>query len=270
MPGSVPPSKQDWDVGPVPYKSVPWEFAVLEGRYGDGGNKGGNKGVEREVPRELRETVKRARGMKGMVRVLEERVRGFVEGHLGVQDIVLPVGQEKPKTTTEEKEEGGNGSRPTTSAGGEWVMVDTPLPTPLPTQETDGEEEEKEDIVFIPKNLSMTGSIPSLPPINLPIAPGKPQHITIGEQKPKEIPVFHSPPTDPSARLVRYMVHALAEYYGLRSWSVTHVGGDVPKEMEGQGEVRVAYVGLNQTKKKRRGGDKGMERGLPRPLWVLL
>lgn len=56
----------------------------------------------------------------------------------------------------------------------------------------------------------------------------------------------------------RYLVHSIATYYGLKTWSVT----------TGNPARREAYVGLKVDPKTRR---PSLSKGeLPRPLWVLV
>ena len=59
-------------------------------------------------------------------------------------------------------------------------------------------------------------------------------------------------------RCRRWLVHSIATYYGLRTWSVT-VGDPARRE---------AYVGIKQTKAS--GRPVTFSDGLPRPLWGLV
>ncbi|KAH0551683.1 hypothetical protein GP486_007101 [Trichoglossum hirsutum] len=97
-PHAQPPLPSDWEVGPtyprhgtVPYYLAPlWDAEVAARRKAEraaarknGTKKGRDIPKEKltagKVPRELRETMKRARGAKGLLQRLEEEVRGFLE-----------------------------------------------------------------------------------------------------------------------------------------------------------------------------------------------
>ncbi|KAF8464058.1 hypothetical protein BDZ91DRAFT_822901 [Kalaharituber pfeilii] len=208
--------------------------------------------TEPQIPREFKMKLKRARGAVGMVRMLEERVREFITA----------------------------AARPTVSRTTDAAPVDLHLPSSdeaVLESHRDPAEPDKEDIVFTPKSKSKprhhpthrpTQSTPAITPTPATTPP------------PSELPIYHSPPTDPSAPFIRWLVHSIAEYYGLRSWSVTMP--EPGTEAEVKGEVRVAYVGLTGRKekegKKKKGSDEeGKEKEkekagvvLPRPLWVML
>ncbi|KAK2865268.1 hypothetical protein FQN49_003740 [Arthroderma sp. PD_2] len=76
--------------------------------------------------------------------------------------------------------------------------------------------------------------------------------------------VFESPAEDRAAGFGRWLVHSLASYYGLRTWSVTV--GNPPR--------REAYVGIDELSQNmisaasRKITDKKPDGILPRPLWV--
>ena len=212
--------------------------------------------------------------------MLEERVREFVEKARDAA--VQGVGTEP--THDGEEEEG-------------WEVIEHGHGV----ASEDGhevDEVDKELIVFTPKKhkasttaTSTTSTTP--PPSTIPNA----------------LPIYHSPPTDPSAPFIRWLVHSIAEYYGLHSWSVTEQAPPIVESAipsfrgNGNGEVRVAYVGLEPQKgevlgKSKGKGKKAKRRGcddddggccvegrrkvdmvvgrrklpvkMPRPLWVIL
>ena len=72
---------------------------------------------------------------------------------------------------------------------------------------------------------------------------------------------FPLSPLPPSLRLAdhtsRWLVHSIASYYGLKSWSIT----------TGNPARRVAYVGL---KKDSRKPSTSLVKGMPKPLWLML
>lgn len=169
--------------------------------------------------------LKKAKGAVGIVRMLEDRIRDFLESvtaaaHADTTDSVPP---------TEGAESGP-------------------------------EEEERERIVLTPKykhNSSGSTTVPAS---------------TIPSPVPHALPIYHSRTTDPSAPFIRWLVHSIAGYYGLHSWSVTEptppsttflstppfsstpssTKGKRKGKSEGKGGVRVTYVGL-------RGRDEKMD-----------
>ncbi|CUS10347.1 unnamed protein product [Tuber aestivum] len=68
--------------------------------------------------------------------------------------------------------------------------------------------------------------------------------------------LFESPASDPGASFGRWLVHSIATYYGLKSWSIT----------TGNPAKRMAYVGL----KKDPENSSLAVRGMPKPLWLML
>ncbi|KAG0635887.1 hypothetical protein HOY80DRAFT_926530 [Tuber brumale] len=68
--------------------------------------------------------------------------------------------------------------------------------------------------------------------------------------------LFESPVSDPGASFGRWLVHSIATYYGLKSWSIT----------TGNPAKRIAYVGLKKDPKNSALAVKGM----PKPLWLML
>ncbi|KAI5783915.1 hypothetical protein DFH27DRAFT_577842 [Peziza echinospora] len=101
--------------------------------------------------------------------------------------------------------------------------------------EEEGHESDKEYIVFVPKRKVQTPAPTAQTALTTPL---------------KAVPIYHSSPEDPTSPFVRWLVHSIAEYYGLKSWSCA---GD-------DGKGRVAWVE----------GKSGFEGGLPKLLWVML
>ena len=189
--------------------------------------------AQSRIPRELRAELKKVWGAAEIVRMLEERVRGFVESAMDAAA--------QTDTTGPTHEDG-------------WEMVELGHSV-ASEDEHEVDEEDKEVIVFTPRKYRAAAEPTTT--ITTPTtitAPGVPQ----------PIPVYHSPLTDPYARFIRWLVHSIAEYYGLSSWSVTEmappvVGSTVPSSGNGRGEVRVVYVGLELHKDmdKEQGKAKG-------------
>lgn len=106
-------------------------------------------------------------------------------------------------------------------------------------------DSEDEEIVFIGRN----GQIEETPPRK-----------RLDRQLEKDKLVFDSLANDQGASFGRWLVHSLASYYGLRTWSVT-VGDPARRE---------AYVGIqDQNDKFCRRSSAPMEQ-LPLPLWGLV
>ncbi|KAF2151027.1 hypothetical protein K461DRAFT_269322 [Myriangium duriaei CBS 260.36] len=95
-------------------------------------------------------------------------------------------------------------------------------------------DESDEEIVFVGRNGAMSDAKT--------------------EDKKMEKLIFQSLERDHGAAFGRWLVHSIADYYGLDTWSVT----------TGNPARREAYVGL----KAGPGASDGIE--LPRPLWVLV
>lgn len=171
-----------------------------------------------KVKQELRATLKRSRGAKGLLQDLEEEVRGFVEKW-----------EEKQKQLEKEG------------------LI-----------EPDSEDEE---IVFVGRNGAMSDER------------WKSKQDEVLE---KDKLIFQSLVDDHGAAFGyetflltdfvfvltalsrRYLVHSIAQYYGLKTWSVTR----------GQPARREAYVGLKTDPKTRRPGLTRTE--MPRPLWAVV
>ncbi|KAL9104786.1 MAG: hypothetical protein Q9187_008861, partial [Circinaria calcarea] len=92
--------------------------------------------------------------------------------------------------------------------------------------------------------------------------PSSPKSKTGMEEEEEEIRkeklVFDSLADDRRARFGRWLVHSIASYYDLRTWSVT-VGDPARRE---------AYVGIKQMKTGNRPGSASGK--LPRPLWNMV
>ncbi|KAM0697999.1 hypothetical protein Q7P36_002853 [Cladosporium allicinum] len=109
-------------------------------------------------------------------------------------------------------------------------------------EETDSEDEE---IVFVGRNGAMSDERKAL-------AKEKEE-----ETLKKDKLVFQSLVDDHGASFGRYLVHAIAIYYGLKTWSVSTTDGR-----------REAYVGLKEDPVTRRPSLVKSE--LPRPLWAVV
>lgn len=202
-----------------------------------------------------------------MVKLLEERMREFIEKATAAAQAAAAA----PPVVSPTHEEG-------------WEVVEH-IHGAQSEDEHEVDEDDKEVILFTPKKHKHEDPIPLA-------------------ELPSALPVYHSPPTDPSAPFIRWLVHSIAEYYGLHSWSVTEPNPPVTESTiasrnTATGQVRVAYVGLHhqheprREKTKQKSKSKGKEKRekresagaeevhkepaqlrlpgkMPRPLWVML
>ena len=233
-PWAQPPLPSDWEVQPTyPKRSIPYYLAPLWDQEGFArARKENNHRAPRhaqvhgsdersKVPRELREKLKKAKASRGLLKDLEEQVRIFVK-----------------------KWEDSNTSK-----------------EPRLESELDSEDEE---IVFVGRNGGMN-DIPSSPSLD---------DFQLDKERDRNALVFDSLATDQGASFGfvftlnmgrspglqwsrRWLVHSIATYYGLQTWSVT-VGDPARRE---------AYVGIPPT----------LDRGRPlspvlqaRPLWGMV
>ncbi|KAK0622105.1 hypothetical protein DIS24_g11398 [Lasiodiplodia hormozganensis] len=78
------------------------------------------------------------------------------------------------------------------------------------------------------------------------------------EELRKDLMVFDSLVGDRSAAFGRWLVHSIAAYYGLETWSIT----------TGTPAKREAYIGIKENRRKT-GHRNAMRRPLPQPLWSM-
>lgn len=133
-----------------------------------------------------------------------------------------------------------------------WEIVDHTHLVSEDEHDYEGFEEDKEIIVFMPKG-------PRQQTITTTASPEVPHNFL-------HLPIYQSALEDPAAPFIRWLVHGIAEYYGLRSWSTTEQNTSLPSSPStstSSREVRVAYVGLPSNGVK-------LPLDLPRPLWVML
>ncbi|MCJ1252024.1 hypothetical protein MMC30_009262 [Trapelia coarctata] len=175
------------------------------------------------IPNTLRATLKRAKAAKGLLQDLETEIRKFVTSWEKKQQTLKEEGLEHAIEDSSEDEE-------IVFVGRGGRMLDTP-PSPKVTYRRQDRAEyieaEKEREEVARKKL-----------------------------------VFESLAEDRGASFGRYLVHSIATYYNLHTWSVT-VGDPARRE---------AYVGI-----KLKSGERGKvgtagttEMGLPRPLWGMV
>ena len=177
-------------------------------------------GQSGQVPKDLKVRLKRSKAAKGLLQDLEEQVRKFVRGW-----------DAKCAQAHKEKEAAA------------YPVTDS----------------EDEDIVFIGRNGQM-GDVPPSPKAKRGKDQANEDYLEIYNEVPAPMDhlIFDGPADDHGASFGRWLVHNIASYYGLRTWSVT-VGDPARRE---------AYVGINQDKKPSE--NLALTRELPRPLWGLV
>lgn len=233
-PHAQPPLPSDWEIRPthnahsVPYFLAPlWdtEFArKAAARKAAAAERtqpaSAEEAAAQKVTRDLRAKLKRAQGAKGLLQDLELEVRGFVQ---------------------------------------QWEEKQRQLEKEGLIEETDSEDDE---IVFVGRNGAMSDE--------------RKQSKQDGALE-KDKLIFQSLVDDHGASFgyvlsdttvphwvtlfadfapSRYLVHAIAIYYGLKTWSVTTDGR------------REAYVGLKEDPLTRR--LEPLKSELPRPLWAVV
>ncbi|KAK2742540.1 hypothetical protein FQN55_007826 [Onygenales sp. PD_40] len=252
-----PPTASDWQIQPtyqrqtVPYYLAPlWDshFAAKEqskSTKGSRKNADDRDNAQSHIPKELRLKLKHARAARGMLRDVEEEIRQFVQKYHEKQAMLHDEGladapTEKHKRKDDEKKQDMS-------------------------SDTDDDE-----IVFVGRNGQMHDS------------PSRKERLRkfdadmgVDKEKEGEKMVFESLEEDRSAGFGRWLVHSLASYYGLRTWSVT-VGNPARRE---------AYVGINHlppTHHRRGSRSSNLPHmstghhvpkvkpggGLPQPLWL--
>ena len=236
-PWAQPPLPIDWEVHPtysrkpVPYYLAPlWDANLATRNAADKKKRDMSRKPTTEeeshviVAKELKQKLKKAKAAKGLLQDLEEEVRGFVKKW-----------EEKAKKLEQEG-----------------------------LHDLDSEDEE---IVFVGRNGQMN-DMPSSP---------KSKGSTQEEEIKRDKLVFDSLADDHGASFGyfflllrfeimhkinhlrrRWLVHSIATYYDLRTWSVT-VGDPARRE---------AYVGIKRVESSSRRLSFGG--GLPRPLWGMV
>ena len=177
-----------------------------------------------DVPKDLKDKLKRAKAAKGLLRDLEEQVRHFV-AHW----------QDENKSGAKSKR-GRGGSSAVDSSDEEIVFV--------------GRHGKMKDVPPSPKFGDGDDSSGSDDDI----------HPTV-QRLVGETLVFDSLASDRSASFGRWLVHNIAQYYGLRTWSRT-IGDPARRE---------AYVGIPLRSGQGLGAKHEREVSfLPKPLWVMV
>ncbi|KAL1899325.1 hypothetical protein Cpir12675_001523 [Ceratocystis pirilliformis] len=196
-----------------------------------------------EVPRDLRETAKRSPVVRAWVRALEEPLRKWVAEQKNIEGGVLAETDVETETEVETEVETEAETEAETDDEG-WVRVDG-----------DNFRDGEDVVLYTGRRSAKEVSDPH-----------------------KQAPamVFDSIGDDETAAFKRWLAHAISEYYGLESYSVTlanptrrvvYVGASQPSTAEATDK--------NKTKKKRRKHMNHMHARLrnaelPRPLWEVV
>ncbi|KAL2379323.1 hypothetical protein RJZ90_005369 [Blastomyces dermatitidis] len=232
------PSAIDWQVQPtyerrtVPYYLAPlWDshFAAREQAKNSNGsrktkNKDGGSDLQSQIPKELRLRLKHARAARGLLRDLEEEIRRFVERYYEKQ--VLSA----------QNEEGVEleGAHSLLSDEDKWEKLQDK--TEMETETEKKCDSDDDEIVFVGRRGQVRNAS-----TNQPEDQGRPRKMNhsdmghLNKEKDGEKMVFESLEEDRAAGFGRWLVHSIASYYGLRTWSVT-VGNPARRE---------TYVGIN-------------------------
>lgn len=230
-PWAEPPLTSDWEVRPThPVHSVPYFLAPLwDAEYARASQErkkrrevarqptSKEEAAAAKVKQELRATLKRSRGAKGLLMDLEEEVRGFIEKWEEKQAQLEKEGLIEPDSEDEE----------IVFVGRNGAMSDE-------KRKSREEEVLKKDKVIFQSLVDDHGAAFGYVQIAMQCL----QDILTG--------VFR-----------RYLVHCLAIYYSLNTWSVTR----------GQPARREAYVGLKTDPKTMR---PSIIDEMPRPLWTVV
>ena len=172
-----------------------------------------------KIPRDLRQKLKKAKAAKGLLKDLEEEVRLFVKTW---EDRTKDVG--KYETDSEDEE--------IVFVGRNGQMNDIPSSPEISLDESDAERDQR--LVFDSLANDQGASFGYVSCYLLPCL------------KPWDLLWFR-----------RWLVHSIASYYGLRTWSIT-VGDPARRE---------AYVGIPPKQSSGRLASPVLR---PRPLWGLV
>ncbi|OAX78499.1 hypothetical protein ACJ72_07192 [Emergomyces africanus] len=233
-----PPSAIDWQVQPtyqrrtVPYYLAPlWDshFAAREQAKSNNASRKNNKkdagsDAQSQIPKELRQRLKHARAAVGMLRDLEEEIRQFVQRYHEKQAVSL------------EDEEGAelDGGQSILSDDDKWEKLQE---KGEPETETEKEfDSDDDEIVFVGRRAGKHDApVGHAKDQDHPKNTNRSNIDVLEKERDGEKMVFESLEEDRAAGFGRWLVHSIASYYGLRTWSIT-VGNPARRE---------AYVGIN-------------------------
>lgn len=204
-------------------------------------------GGKDKVSRELRQKIKRAKGAKGLLQDLEEQVRQFVKGW---EEKEKEAERRRRKNINDEeeeqKEEMDSEDEEIVFVGRNGAMKDVPESPTTPTMSEDEDEDnfdqfERDKLVFdslVDDHGASFGYVP---------ARGVLRHFQ------SVMKTFYEAGSA-DHRHSRWLVHTIATYYNLRTYSVT-IGHPARRE---------AYVAISDGCRSECGGS------LPQPLWGMV
>ncbi|KAK6343337.1 hypothetical protein TWF730_010928 [Orbilia blumenaviensis] len=260
----APPTDEDFSPAALhPRRIVRYEFATLwdpsnPAKYGyatahhvPSSAKGAASCDEKRVPKNLKDRLKRSKGAMDLLKSLEEEVRRYAATLWGCVDEYCHGSNEVAVEDAEEDQDFDKMDTSVDFGSAKKSIVEEEL-----------KDSEDEEIVFIPRmktvqlNPSTEGSVQAKKAdiqreVYIPV---------LGP--PLEKSVFEAPHDDQGASFGRWLVHSIALYYGLRSWS----------ETQGNPARRIAFVGAQPGEKKRLKSGRSLKhpKALPRPLWMML
>lgn len=274
-PWAQPPSASDWLIQPtyprhdtVPYYlATLWDAHYAHKEHGKGSRAArANKSKEDEkhqVPKDLRKTLKHARAARGLLQDLEEDIRRFVKQWSEKQLILREEGLEDAPTSSDS----ADSEDEIVFVGRNGQMHDSPERRRrlrrMKEEMNSRHERDGEKMVF--ESLAndrgaVFGYVCCFPARTFFFPAGSTSWAVL----------------TPSMIDRRWLVHSIATYYGLYTWSVTV--GDPPR--------RQAYVGFNPPSLRGREGQISFPPGstmncrgttkikpgdpLPKPLWMQL
>ncbi|KAI5307725.1 hypothetical protein KEM55_007586, partial [Ascosphaera atra] len=263
-PWAQPPDPSDWDITPTyPRHAVPYHLAPLwDAHYAKNvSSKHASKPANEHqhfVPREFRAKLKHARAARGILKDLEEEVRSFI---VDAENAKARVPDAAAVDGVTDDSASSSPSELDTS------VVNANRYNALDVASSDDDDEgvfsdpedgDEEEIVFAGRDRAVQRHFHA----------HHTQAARASAKRPGQRMILDSLVDDQGASFGRWIVHCLAAYYGLRTWSVT------------VGDRREAYVGLplavsdaDAAHAKARSNTRTTARdthgqlALPRPLW---
>ncbi|KAK6336710.1 hypothetical protein TWF718_009501 [Orbilia javanica] len=268
-PSFAPPTAEDFSPTALhPRRIVRYEFATLwdpsnPSKYGystahhvpSSSAKSARASDEKRVPKNLKDRLKRSKGAMDLLKSLEEEVRRYAATLWGCVDDYChgPLSSSSEVAVVDDEEEE------------DFDKMDTSVDFGSAKKSIVEEEirdSEDEEIVFIPRmrTIKLDPSVGDAQQVKKPVLQREVYIPVLGP--PLEKSVFEAPHDDQGASFGRWLVHSIALYYGLRSWS----------ETQGNPAKRIAFVGAQPNEKKRLKSGRSLKhpKTLPRPLWMML
>ncbi|KAI5306352.1 hypothetical protein KEM56_001249 [Ascosphaera pollenicola] len=267
-PWAQPPEPIDWEIQPTgPRHEVPYYLASLwDSHYAQlapSKSKSKSKSAKNgegdkfPIPKELRAKLKHARAARGMLKDIEGNIRSFIEDHHRDKSSV----RDKRQAVRRRASTASSTSSSTLSLHAECDDVSDP------TEEAVSEDSfgsaDSDDFIIVRRDIKAGKGTTTLgPAAEKSNGPEQQQHVVAQRM------IFDGSVKDQTASFARWIVHSLAAYYGLSTWSVT------------LGERREAYVGIPrlpahaqakaQAKTRTKKRTAASAPILPQPLWMTI